>query len=132
MISSFGRRGKPHTGYDNGRTLALVIGGNVKEYGSDLTGQELMEYEASIREAIRENQMPEEKEILADYISGQAPDGWGKGFGQREIRAMKACCMSACGMPGTGPSRQNRNGSPPIPWAGFRIFAGRRCPVPAP
>lgn len=148
--------GQFHVNWDNGRTLALVIGvdhftvlppelqelkfympltgnfygyddwGNLEEYGSDLTGQELMEYEASIREAIRENQMPEEKErglmrwydktdgvngkvqsvvfdvesrngqlwgvarcqvdgtlspeekeILADYISGQASDGWG-------------------------------------------------------
>ena len=157
--------GQFHVNWDNGRTLALIIGedrftvippapqelkfympltgdfygyddwGDLEEYGSDLTGRELMEYEASIREAILENQMPEEKErglmrwydktdgvngkvrsvvfdvesrngqlwgvarcqvngtlspeekeILADYISGQASDGWGEGFEQRKIR----------------------------------------------
>ena len=157
--------GQFHVNWDNGRTLALIIGedrftvippapqelkfympltgdfygyddwGDLEEYGSDLTGRELMDYEASIREAIRENQMPEEKErglmrwydktdgvngkvrsvvfdvesrngqlwgvarcqvngtlspeekeILADYISGQASDGWGEGFEQRKIR----------------------------------------------
>ena len=158
-------KGQFHVNWDNGRTLALIIGedrftvippapqelkfympltgdfygyddwGDLEEYGSDLTGRELMDYEASIREAILENQMPEEKErglmrwydktdgvngkvrsvvfdvesrngqlwgvarcqvngtlspeekeILADYISGQASDGWGEGFEQRKIR----------------------------------------------
>ena len=156
--------GQFHVKWDNGRGLALIIGedqfqilppepqtikfympltaqlyayddwGDLEEYGNDLDGSELRDYQSCIHEALLENQMPEEKnrglmhwydkpdgvntkvqsvmldvesrdgqlwgvaeckvngtllpeekEALAEYISGQASDGWGEGFEQREI-----------------------------------------------
>ena len=105
------------------------------DYGNDLDGSELRDYQSCIHEALLENQMPEEKnrglmhwydkpdgvntkvqsvmldvesrdgqlwgvaeckvngtllpeekEALAEYISGQASDGWGEGFEQRAIK----------------------------------------------
>lgn len=157
--------GQFHVKWDNGRGLALIIGedqfqilppepqtikfympltaqlyayddwGDLEEYGNDLDGRELRDYQSCIHEALLENQMPEEKnrglmhwyekpdgvntkvqsvmldvesrdgqlwgvaeckvngtllpeekEALAEYISGQASDGWGEGFEQQEIR----------------------------------------------
>ena len=149
-----------HISWDNGSGLALRIGedrfrvllpepqtlkfympltaqlygrdswGDLEEYGNDLDGRELRDYQSCIHEALLENQMPdvmhwydkqdgvnskvhsvvfdvesrdgqlwcvaeckvmsellpEEKETLADYISGQASDGWGEGFEQRAIK----------------------------------------------
>lgn len=109
--------------------------GDLEEYGNDLDGSELRDYQSCIHEALLENQMPEEKnrglmhwydkpdgvntkvqsvmldvesrdgqlwgvaeckvngtllpeekEALAEYISGQASDGWGEGFEQRAIK----------------------------------------------
>ena len=156
--------GQFHVKWDNGRGLALIIGedqfqilppepqtikfympltaqlyayddwGDLEEYGNDLDGRELRDYQSCIHEALLENQMPEEKnrglmhwydkpdgvntkvqsvmldvesrdgqlwgvaeckvngtllpeekEALAEYISGQASDGWGEGFEQHEI-----------------------------------------------
>lgn len=157
--------GQFHVKWDNGRGLALIIGedqfqilppepqtikfympltaqlyayddwGDLEEYGNDLDGRELRDYQSCIHEALLENQMPEEKnrglmhwydkpdgvntkvqsvmldvesrdgqlwgvaeckvngtllpeekEALAEYISGQASDGWGEGFEQRAIK----------------------------------------------
>lgn len=157
--------GQFHVKWDNGRGLALIIGedqfqilppepqtikfympltaqlyayddwGDLEEYGNDLDGSELRDYQSCIHEALLENQMPEEKnrglmhwydkpdgvntkvqsvmldvesrdgqlwgvaeckvngtllpeekEALAEYISGQASDGWGEGFEQRAIK----------------------------------------------
>ena len=154
-----------HIQWDNGSGLALRIGedrfqvfrpepqtlkfympltaqlyayddwGDLEEYGDDLDGRELRDYQSCIHEALLENQMPdekrrglmhwydkqdgvnskvhsvvfdvesrdgqlwcvaeckvmsellpEEKETLADYISGQASDGWGEGFEQCAIK----------------------------------------------
>ena len=51
---------------------------------------------------------PEEKEILADYTSGQASDGMGvKASSSEKSGSMKVSYMSACGMLETGLSRQN-------------------------
>lgn len=156
--------GQFHVKWDNGSGLALIIGedrfqilppepqtlkfympltaqlyayddwGDLEEYGNDLDGRELRDYQSCIHEALLENQMPEEKnrglmhwydkpdgvntkvqsvmldvesrdgqlwgvaecrvngtllpeekEALAEYISGQASDGWGEGFEQHEI-----------------------------------------------
>ena len=156
--------GQFHMKWDNGRTLALIIGedrfsilspepqtlkfympltadlyarnswGDLEDYGTDLNGGGLCAHEAIIRGALLENRMPEEetrgvmhwygkedgvnakvqsvvfdverrdnrlwgvaecrvisallpeeKEVLAEYISGQASDGWGEGFEQRPI-----------------------------------------------
>ena len=104
-----------HISWDNGSGLALRIGedrfrvllpepqtlkfympltaqlygrdswGDLEEYGNDLNGRDLRDYQSCIHEALLENQVPEEKEALADYISGQASDGWGEGFEQRAI-----------------------------------------------
>ena len=153
-----------HISWDNGSGLALRIGedrfrvllpepqtlkfympltaqlygrdswGDLEEYGNDLNGRDLRDYQSCIHEALLENQvpeeksrglmrwydkqdgvnekvqsivfdaesrdgqlwcvaeckvvgdlLPEEKEALADYISGQASDGWGEGFEQRAI-----------------------------------------------
>lgn len=157
--------GQFHVKWDNGSGLALIIGedrfqilppepqtikfympltaqlyayddwGDLEEYGNDLDGRELRDYQSCIHEALLENQMPEEKnrglmhwydkpdgvntkvqsvmldvesrdgqlwgvaeckvngtllpeekEALAEYISGQASDGWGEGFEQRAIK----------------------------------------------
>ena len=157
--------GQFHVKWDNGSGLALIIGedqfqilppepqtikfympltaqlyayddwGDLEEYGNDLDGSELRDYQSCIHEALLENQMPEEKnrglmhwydkpdgvntkvqsvmldvesrdgqlwgvaecrvngtllpeekEALAEYISGQASDGWGEGFEQRAIK----------------------------------------------
>lgn len=157
--------GQFHMKWDNGRTLALIIGedrfsilppepqtlkfympltadlyarnswGDLEDYGTDLNGGGLCAHEAIIRGALLENRMPEEetrglmrwydkqdgvnmkvqsvvfdvesrdgqlwgvaeckvlaellpeeKEALAEYISGQASDGWGEGFEQRAIK----------------------------------------------
>lgn len=157
--------GQFHVHWDDGRTLALEIGvdrfrvlppevqtikfympltaeffgyddwGDREEYGTDLGGRDLREYEGEIRKALVDNRMPkeadrgmmhwydkqdgvndkvqsaafdvesrdgqlwgiaeckvigtltpEEKEALANYITGQASDGWGEGFEQREIQ----------------------------------------------
>ena len=156
--------GQFHVKWDNGSGLALIIGedrfqvlppesqtlkfympltaqlygrddwGDLEEYGEDLDGRTLRDYQSCIHEALLENQvpeeksrglmrwydkqdgvnekvqsivfdaesrdgqlwcvaeckvvgelLPEEKEALADYISGQASDGWGEGFEQRAI-----------------------------------------------
>ena len=156
--------GQFHVKWDNGSGLALIIGedrfqvqlpepqtlkfympitaqlygrddwGDLEEYGNDLNGRDLRDYQSCIHEALLENQvpeeksrglmrwydkqdgvnekvqsivfdaesrdgqlwcvaeckvvgelLPEEKEALADYISGQASDGWGEGFEQRDI-----------------------------------------------
>ena len=157
--------GQFHVKWDNGSGLALIIGedrfqilppepqtlkfympltaqlyayddwGDLEEYGNDLDGRELRDYQSCIHKALLENQMPEEKnrglmhwydkpdgvntkvqsvmldvesrdgqlwgvaeckvngtllpeekEALAEYISGQASDGWGEGFEQRAIK----------------------------------------------
>lgn len=156
--------GQFHVKWDNGSGLALIIGedrfqvqlpepqtlkfympitaqlygrddwGDLEEYGNDLNGRDLRDYQSCIHEALLENQvpeeksrglmrwydkqdgvnekvqsivfdaesrdgqlwcvaeckvvgdlLPEEKETLAEYISGQASDGWGEGFEQRAI-----------------------------------------------
>ena len=163
-LESIDDAGQFHVKWDNGSGLALIIGadrfqvqlpepqtlkfympltaqlygrddwGDLEEYGSDLNGRDLQDYQSCIHEALLENQMPEEKsrglmhwydkqdgvnekvqsivfdaesrngqlwcvaeckvigellpeekEALADYISGQASDGWGEGFEQRAI-----------------------------------------------
>ena len=157
--------GQFHMKWDNGSALALIIGedrfqimppepqtlkfympltaqlycydgwGDLEEYGNDLDGRDLRDYQSCIHEAMLENQLPEEKgrglmrwydkqdgvnmkvqsvvfdvesrdgqlwgvaeckvlaellpeekEALAEYISGQASDGWGEGFEQRAIK----------------------------------------------
>ena len=156
--------GQFHVKWDSGSGLALIIGvdrfqvqppepqtlkfympltaqlytrddwGDLEEYGNDLNGRDLRDYESCIHETMLENQLPEEKErglmrwydkddsvnkkvqsvifdvesrdgqlwcvaecritgellpeekeTLAEYISGQASDGWGEGFEQRAI-----------------------------------------------
>lgn len=86
--------GQFHVKWDNGSGLALIIGedrfqilppepqtlkfympltaqlyayddwGDLEEYGNDLDGRELRDYQSCIHEALMENQMPEEKNVV--------------------------------------------------------------------
>lgn len=157
--------GQFHVKWDNGSGLALIIGedrfqimplepqtlkfympltaqlygcddwGDLEEYGCDLNGRDLRDYQSHIHETLLENQLPEEKsrglmhwydkqdgvntkvqsvvfdvesrdgqlwgvaeckvtgellpeekEALAEYITGQASDGWGESFEQHAIK----------------------------------------------
>lgn len=90
--------GQFHVKWDNGSGLALIIGedrfqilppepqtlkfympltaqlyvyddwGDLEEYGNDLDGRELRDYQSCIHEALLENQMPEEKKPWSDAL----------------------------------------------------------------
>ena len=192
-LESIDDAGQFHVKWDNGSGLALIIGadrfqvqlpepqtlkfympltaqlygrddwGDLEEYGSDLNGRDLQDYQSCIHEALLESRglmhwydkqdgvnekvqsivfdaesrngqlwcvaeckvigelLPEEKEALADYISGQASDGWGEGFEQRAIDLEEGELYVSLW---NSSNWTRKRSSPPIPSPACRICAG--------
>lgn len=76
--------------------------------------------------------LPEEKEALADYISGQASDGWGEGFEQRAIDLEEGELYVSLWNSSNWTIQTEEEKFPPIPSPACRIYAGRCFPVKEP